>query len=74
MNKFVMTVVIILLVYLCAYAVVNRVCKCIEHYTEWKYRSRIDLEWLNTQRMSKSSWFFDRKDGNRNERCERDSM
>ena len=29
MDKFIMTVVVILLVYLCVYAIVNRICKCI---------------------------------------------
>ena len=33
MDKFIMTVVVILLVYLCVYAIVNRICKCIEHHT-----------------------------------------
>lgn len=40
MDKFIMTVVVILLVYLCVYAIVNRICKCIEHHTEYKYPSR----------------------------------
>ena len=35
MDKFIMTVVVILLVYLCVYAIVNRICKCIEHHTEY---------------------------------------
>ncbi len=39
MDKFIMTVVVILLVYLCVYAIVNRICKCIEHHTEYKYPS-----------------------------------
>lgn len=39
MDKFIMTVVVIFLVYLCIYAVVNRICKCIEHHTEHKYPS-----------------------------------
>ncbi len=39
MDKFIMTVVVILLMYLCVYAIVNRICKCIEHHTEYKYPS-----------------------------------
>lgn len=65
MDKFIMTVVVILLVYLCVYAVVNRICKCIEHHTEWKYRARIDLEWTKAQRMCKSERSSEKK-----ERCQ----
>ncbi len=39
MDKFIITVVVILLMYLCVYAIVNRICKCIEHHTEYKYPS-----------------------------------
>lgn len=39
MDNFIMTVVVILLMYLCVYAIVNRICKCIEHHTEYKYPS-----------------------------------
>lgn len=51
-------------VYCCAYVIVNRICKCIEHHTEWKYRARIDLEWANAQRMCKSGRSSERKEGN----------
>ena len=34
-------------IYICTYSIVNRICKCIEHHTEWKYRARIDIEWIN---------------------------
>ena len=39
MDKFIMTVVVILLMYLCVYAIGKRICKCIEHHTEYKYPS-----------------------------------
>ncbi len=54
----------VFLIYLCTYSIVNRICKCIEHYTEWKYRARIDLEWMNAQKMSRSGRASDRKEGN----------
>lgn len=53
MDKFIMTVVIILLVYLCVYAVVNRICKCIEHHTEYMYRSLADVQWRQDHRLTK---------------------
>ena len=54
----------VFLIYFCTYSIVDRICKCIEHHTEWKYRARIDLEWVNAQRMTKSGRTSDRKDGN----------
>jgi len=56
----------VFLIYICTYGIVNRICKCIEHHTEWKYRARIDLEWVNAQRMRKSVRASDRKEGNQN--------
>lgn len=63
-----------LVLYLCVYGVVSRICKSIEHHTEWKYRSRVDAEWLNTQKMKQPKHSSDRKEGNRDVRCERNSM
>lgn len=54
----------VFLVYLCTYNIVNRVCKCIEHHTEWKHRARVDLEWVNAQRMTKSGRASDKKEAN----------
>ena len=54
----------ILALYLCIYGVISRICKCVEHHTEWKYRARIDLEWVNAQRMTQSGRSSDRKEGN----------
>lgn len=48
MDKFIMTVVVILLVYLCVYAIVNRICKCIEHHTEYKYPSWSEFPHTNS--------------------------
>lgn len=53
MDKFIMTVVIILLVYLCVYAIANRICKCIEHHTEYMYRSLADVQWRQDHRLTK---------------------
>lgn len=46
MDKFIMTVIVIFLVYLCIYAVVNRICKCVEHHTEYMYRSFVNTKWM----------------------------
>lgn len=54
----------VFLIYICTYGIVNRICKCIEYHTEWKYRARIDLEWANAQKLSKSGRASDRKEGN----------
>lgn len=53
MDKFIMTVVVILLVYLCVYAIINRICKCIEHHTEYMYRSLADAQWRQDHRLTK---------------------
>ena len=54
----------VFLIYICTCSIVNRICKCMEHHTEWKYRARIDLEWANAQKLSKSGRSSDRKEGN----------
>lgn len=36
-------------IYICTYSIVNRICKCIEHRTEWKYRAGIDIEWAKAK-------------------------
>lgn len=51
-------------IYICTYSIVNRICKCIEHRTEWKHRARIDAEWLHTQQMCKSGRSSECKEGN----------
>lgn len=63
-----------LFLYLCAYGIIGRVCKCIEHHTEWKYRARVDAEWLNAQRMRQTGHSSDRKEGNQDVRRERNPM
>lgn len=35
----------------------------VEHHTEWKYRARVDLEWVNAQKLSKSGRVSDQKEG-----------
>lgn len=52
----------VFLIYVYTYSIVNRICKCMEHHTEWKYRARIDLEWANAQKLSKSGRSSDRKE------------
>lgn len=54
----------VFLIYICTYSIVNRICKCIEQHTEWKYRARVDIEWRNTQQMCKSGRSSNRKEGN----------
>jgi len=51
MDKFIMTIAVILLVHLCVYAIVNRICKCIEHHTEYMYRSLADVQWRQDHRL-----------------------
>ena len=63
-----------LFLYLCAYGIIGRVYKCIEHHTEWKYRARVDTEWLNAQRMKQTGRSSDRKEGNQDVRRERNAM
>lgn len=52
MDKFIMTIAVILLVYLCVYAIVNRICKRIEHHTEYMYRSLADVQWRQDHRLT----------------------
>lgn len=44
MEKLVAALLITMLVYLCIYATIDRVCKCIEHHAEYKYRSKADAD------------------------------
>lgn len=74
MTEYLKLISYTLFLYLCVYGIISRVCKCIEHHTEWKYRSRVDAEWLNTQRTRQQEHSSDRKEGNRDVRCERNSM
>lgn len=49
MSEYLQLIGYTLLVYLCAYGLVSRICKCIEHHSEWKYRSRIDIDWVRNR-------------------------
>lgn len=53
LEKFIMALIIIILVYLCVYAVINRICKCVEHHTEYKYCSRVDIDWVRNHPPAK---------------------
>lgn len=55
----------VFLIYICTYSIVNRICKCVENHTEWKYRARIDTEWVNAQQMRKSGRSSEQKTGNK---------
>ncbi len=44
-----------LLLYLCIYGVISRICKCIEHHTEWKYSSEADIDLVKNHPPGKSS-------------------
>ena len=37
---------LIILVYGCVYAVISRICKCLEHHTDAKYGSKVDIDWI----------------------------
>jgi len=54
-----------LVLYLCAYGIISRICTCVERYIEYKYRARFDTEWANSQFSKKSGRASDRKEGNR---------
>lgn len=62
LEKFVMALIIIMLVYLCLYAVINRICKCIEHYTDQMYRSQVGNDCLNNYQPPKSHDDYNRRE------------
>lgn len=52
-------------IYLCTYSIVNRICKCIEHHVEWKYRVWSNhFDWENGRKTMKQEQSSDRKEGN----------
>jgi hypothetical protein len=74
MTEYLQLIGYTLFLYLCVYGVIGRICKCVELHTEWKYRARVDAEWLKQQNMSKSGCSSDRREANQNVRCEGNSM
>lgn len=59
------------LVYCCIYSIVTRICKCIEHHTQWKYRTRVDFDRVRNHPPRPRN---NEKEEDQNVRRERDSM